>query len=712
VEFGSRRQEARGETVEHRAKGPTCEAPIARTRPLTSPAERVSIAAASFDEEENVKITINARIELPTLGLPTTCVEDLKREFTYVNPLYQKHRAMGFRSKESEKIVTWRLEYNPLESSLRKITFPRGGLPRVMQVLREHLVLFTIEDKKFEGRKIRREEIPNHLLKLRAFQPNVVARILANDTALILAPGGVGKTVVSFAVIAARKVPTLILVREGPLFDQWVRRASIELGISEDAVGKIGAGHKTSLRPVTVGSVKYLAKREVPREVREYFGQIIADEIVGAAADQYFSVLDAMPARFRLGVSGDIDRKDDKRFLIHDLFGDVTDEITEAQAVATGAVLDVEVRIVPTKFEAPWYQGGRDHNLYLERSSKDEDRDVTILEIVKDELNEGGTGFVFSHRVEHCERLRDAISCEGARVGMYVGDAAHEESSEAALLGIREKRIDVIVGTIQSIGIGVDVPHATFGVAATAVTLNKSQFRQARWRLSRITEGKRSARFYVLWDQHVLGIEAIKNAIRWSRKVTVLESDGVTWTDASEYLRQRGAVSFRSSSKKQEAEDIMRRRVDGTGVQQATTAQAPVASAQTAVQPQPVPTPTQRVQAPPVSTQGVAAPAATGRPVMTNNPHPIGVATEHTSAEGEEVTATWGEELFTPRQFNSFRVGPFTYTTKVRRGESVEQAYSRALTFVTHVAEQERARKHKSYVAALKELSQSANGAS
>jgi len=48
-----------------------------------------------------------------------------------------------------------------------------------------------------------------------------------------------------------------------------------------------------------------------------------------------------------------------------------------------------------------------------------------------------------------------------------------------------------------------------------------------------------------------------------------------------------------------------------------------------------------------------------------------------TSDSIQTVTATWGEEKFTPVAYNGFAVGPFTATTTVRVGESTQQALDR-----------------------------------
>lgn len=46
--------------------------------------------------------------------------------------------------------------------------------------------------------------------------------------------------------------------------------------------------------------------------------------------------------------------------------------------------------------------------------------------------------------------------------------------------------------------------------------------------------------------------------------------------------------------------------------------------------------------------------------------------------EADTVTATFGEEKFSPIQYQSFAVGPFFAKTKVKPGESLEQALGRA----------------------------------
>lgn len=76
---------------------------------------------------------------------------------------------------------------------------------------------------------------------------------------------------------------------------------------------------------------------------------------------------------------------------------------------------------------------------------------------------------------------------------------------------------------------------------------------------------------------------------------------------------------------------------------------------------------------------------------------------KHANAEdeGEPVTSTWGEELYSPVQFNTFRVGPFSATTKIRSGETREDALARVNRDLDAIAKVERAKKTKDFLDSL-----------
>lgn len=79
--------------------------------------------------------------------------------------------------------------------------------------------------------------------------------------------------------------------------------------------------------------------------------------------------------------------------------------------------------------------------------------------------------------------------------------------------------------------------------------------------------------------------------------------------------------------------------------------------------------------------------------------------------EGETVAVTWGEELYSPQQFFTFRVGPFSSSTKVRRNESRAQAGERIMRQLEVLAADERVTKMKIFLETMGHLFAQIKGA-
>jgi hypothetical protein len=55
--------------------------------------------------------------------------------------------------------------------------------------------------------------------------------------------------------------------------------------------------------------------------------------------------------------------------------------------------------------------------------------------------------------------------------------------------------------------------------------------------------------------------------------------------------------------------------------------------------------------------------------------------------EGQTVSATWPEQVFTPVAYNSFRVGPFSASSIVRDCETIAEAIERVRAQLSVVAQ-------------------------
>jgi hypothetical protein len=69
---------------------------------------------------------------------------------------------------------------------------------------------------------------------------------------------------------------------------------------------------------------------------------------------------------------------------------------------------------------------------------------------------------------------------------------------------------------------------------------------------------------------------------------------------------------------------------------------------------------------------------------------------------GQEVTVTYGRELFAPVQYNNFECGPYSATSTIREGETRMGAMKRVLKDLEEFASSERQRKADAWLAAYK----------
>lgn len=72
------------------------------------------------------------------------------------------------------------------------------------------------------------------------------------------------------------------------------------------------------------------------------------------------------------------------------------------------------------------------------------------------------------------------------------------------------------------------------------------------------------------------------------------------------------------------------------------------------------------------------------------------------SEAGQVVEVVWGEEAFSPVQYNTFRVGPFKASTAVRRGETIGQACVRLHRELDEAARKVSIEKGRAFLADLK----------
>ncbi len=474
-------------------------------------------------------LLVDSRVRFSTVTLDKDTIAEIKAAFAHRNPAYYKLKAMGYKTfKEKAIINTWKHEGGVM-------SIPRGGFRTLRTILRRRGVEFVVRDHRCMGNPTYAGRIPNYQgHQLRDYQIAARDSMVKAQNTIIRSGTGSGKTSALLAFAAEVKLPTLVVVWMGGLYEQWIRRIGEELGLSTKDIGEI-RGTTRKFGPITVAMQQTLWGR-LDEEITSYPGVLIVDEVHRAAAKTLREIVDAFPAYYRVGASDDERRADQKEFLIYDAFGQPTQDIKYDSLADQGHVVDVDVICVMTDYVPPIeYFDEMNFNVLLEDMVKNPKRNAMAMQIAKAATDAGEQVFVMSHRVQHCIDLNRMLNDAGVKSGLLVGAPEYKEEFQKSLLGMETGGLQVGVGTVQAIGTGLDLPDVSVAVVTTPIASNESTFRQARGRICRVAKGKDSATMYYLMDP-LYGKKHVRNLCKWSRRVSIVVEGRVL--PAETWLRQ------------------------------------------------------------------------------------------------------------------------------------------------------------------------------
>jgi superfamily II DNA or RNA helicase len=491
-----------------------------------------------------VRVRVGSRVLVYKDDLPGILRQELQRLFEHENPKHKQLRALGIRfshKAEPRIIKTW-------NDGGEWLSFPRGGMQRVRDVLLRGGLVLRAKDERTEGYAPIAEKFtwPEYRRALFQDQEEALTAMLARETCYLRSPTGSGKTSTCLAGIVRVRVPTIVIVWTGALFDQWVDRITDpkELGVARRDIG-IVRGSRKSVGPITVAMQQTLAHFRSDDPFWRFFGMVIADELQRFSAPTFIASLDPFVARYRWGVSADERRADKKEFLAHDLFGDLALSIDRRDLVAKGRVRDVEIRVVPTGWESEvdltLGTAGDRYRMMLDAMAVSDERDEHVLAIIEAERARGEQILVFSLRVDHCRRLQGKLQSAGISAGLMLGGVENKAALDDAVEGMRAGTMRVAVGTVQAVGTGVDLPSVGVGIATMPIASNRQLLGQVAGRVCRVAGGEGAARLYYLAD------EARRKD--WTalfddgRPVFVRKPDG-SWLDARKEKRKARAIAF------------------------------------------------------------------------------------------------------------------------------------------------------------------------
>jgi superfamily II DNA or RNA helicase len=418
---------------------------------LMSPSRRPRGRAVIGPLSSEVDLTLADEVYIDRTNLPPGMVAQLIRLAAFQNPEFYRAQAMRMSTFGKPRIVSCAMLHP------RHVAVPRGSLDDVVELLRLHGINSRIDDRRETGTPLSVE----FLGTLREEQVAAFNAIAAHDFGVLAATTAFGKTVIAAALTAYRGCSTLILVHRRELLTQWVERLKTFLSVEPGDIGTIGGGRKKPSGRIDVAVIQSLVRKGEVSDLLAGYGQLIVDECHHLSAASFELAARRSKARYVLGLSATVARRDGHHPIIFMQCGPVryrTDP--KSQAIRRGFVH--RVVFCETAFQLP--TGDDVEKLSMPaitaRVAHDDARNARIVEDVRVALASGRTPLVLTERRDHLELLRSAFEAFCSRIVVLRGGMNAKERRDAdALLHSDESATRIILATGRYLGEGFDDPR-------------------------------------------------------------------------------------------------------------------------------------------------------------------------------------------------------------------------------------------------------------
>ena len=325
-----------------------------------------------------------------------------------------------------------------------------------MQELLEELGIdLNLQDERNPGRTVDAA----FLGKLTSEQQSAADALLAHDTGVLAAATGFGKTVVAASVIATRGVNTLILVHRRQLMDQWIAQLRAFLGLSASAIGRIGGGRRKPRGLVDIATIQSLERGKAVDDIVGEYGHLVIDECHHLSAVSFEAVARRAKARYVLGLSATVTRKDGHHPIVFMQCGAIRFR-TNAKAEARRRPFRHRAILRRTQFQLPTdIDTDRPpiQRIYAALAD-DEERNRLILDDLLAALKAGRSPILFTERKNHARRFAERLEHCARNVLLLRGGMGAKQRREILqrLKDIPNGEERVLVATGRYIGEGFD----------------------------------------------------------------------------------------------------------------------------------------------------------------------------------------------------------------------------------------------------------------
>ncbi|MEK6726276.1 MAG: DEAD/DEAH box helicase family protein [Deltaproteobacteria bacterium] len=463
------------------------------------------------------ELRLDSQLHIPLEGLPGKIIHRLRRTASFANPEFYRRQRMRMQTYPESRFI-FSGEMRPDE-----IILPRGILDSVTKILAEAGAQVVIRDERLSRKRIK----ATFKGELTQEQARSVKIIKSHDCGVLVAPPGVGKTVMGCALITERKVATLILVHRQPLLDQWIERLTEFLDMNKKDIGVFGGTRKKRTGRIDIGMLQSITKSEVMEEIAGSYSQIIIDECHHIPAASFESVMKQIPAKYVLGLTATPRRKDGLEKILYQQCGPIRHEMQPADE----GRLSKTAYIRETGFRVPLELGDYPpYHLLIESLVTNEKRNALIASDVVSALRSLRFPLLISDRKEHMEQLERLIKEQASNekdlsnlriIRMDGNLSAKKRRAVLGEIGIsREaKEPTLIIATASLIGEGFDMADLDTLVLSMPLSFEGRMIQYAG-RLHRLSEGKSNVLIYDYLDSfNAMLLKMYRNRLKAYRKM-------------------------------------------------------------------------------------------------------------------------------------------------------------------------------------------------
>lgn len=458
------------------------------------------------DFHAKVEIIRADKLYIPLKAVSAKVLNHLKRIAAFKNPEFYSKQALRLSTYAIPRIISC------FDITNEYLAMPRGCEDATQSFLNDNAVTYTITDKTNHGNKIsvsfqgeEREE-----------QLEAINALLPYTNGILHATTAFGKTVTAAAIIARKKVNTLILVHSKALLKQWHDRLTEFLNIDYpkheeknkrgrrkvfSPIGCFDSSGNTLHGIIDIALIQSCLDEDGVKPFVQDYGMVIVDECHHVSSITFEQVLMSIKAHTIYGLTATPIRKDGHQPIIFMQCGPIR------------FTTDVKSQIAKQSFDRFLIPRFTSYNSILEDRlsiatlykylSEDEIRNNLIVEDICKAVNTGRTPIILTNRTAHVSVLAEKLKATIKNVISLTGAGTTREKREAMqrLQTIPDSEQLVIVATGKYIGEGFDYPRLDTLFLALPISW-EGLLTQYAGRLHREYEGKKDVRIYDYIDIH------------------------------------------------------------------------------------------------------------------------------------------------------------------------------------------------------------------